>query len=67
MTAWPADNQRDLIDFYGDPGDRGPRGVGAQLVKITPPFQMYYEGRPLSSLSFHKKAAPALMAALTEI
>lgn len=67
MTIWPRDNQRELIAFYGNPSDRGPKGVAAQLVKVKPPFQMYYDGKPLRSLSFHKKAAPALMAALTEI
>ncbi len=67
MMNWPRDNQQELIAFYGDPGSRGRNGVAAQLVKITPPFQMYYDGRPLKTLTFHKKAAPALMAALTEI
>lgn len=64
MTEWPRDNQRDLIAFYGDPGDGS---VSKQLVKVTPPFQMYYEGRPLKTISFHKMAAPALIAALAEI
>jgi hypothetical protein len=64
MTDWPRDNQRELIAFYGDPG-KGE--VARQLVKVTPPFQMYYDGRPLKTISFHKKAAPALIAALNEI
>jgi len=64
VTRWPRDNQSELIKFYGDPG-KGE--VGRQLVKVIPPFQMYYDGRPLKSLSFHKKAAPALTAALNEI
>lgn len=63
-NQWPRDNQRDLIAFYGDPGNGE---VGRQLVKVTPPFQMFYEGRPLKTISFHKKAAQALTAALTEI
>jgi hypothetical protein len=64
MSKWPADNQAALIAFYGDPG-KGE--VGRQLVKVTPPFQMYYDGRPLKTISFHRKAAPALLAALNEI
>jgi hypothetical protein len=64
MPKWPRDNQAELIAFYGDPGTGE---VGRQLVKITPPFQMYYDGRPLKTISFHKKAAPALQAALAEI
>jgi hypothetical protein len=50
--------------FYGDPG-KGE--VASQLVRVTPPFQMYYDGRPLKTISFHKKAAPALLAALNAI
>lgn len=64
---WPRDNQAELISFYGNPGDKGPNGVAAQLVKVAPPFQMYYDNRPLKSLTFHRKAAPALQAALAEI
>jgi hypothetical protein len=64
MPNWPHDNQAELIAFYGNPGNGE---VARQLVKVTPPFQMYYEGRPLKTISFHKKAAPALLAALNEI
>ncbi len=64
MGRWPRDVQAELIKFYGDPG-KGQ--VARQLVRVVPPFQMYYDGRPLKSLSFHKKAAPALKAALDEI
>ena len=61
---WPADDQAKLIAFYGDPGTGEP---GRQLVKVIPPFQMYYDGTPLSGLSFHKLAAPALTAVLNQI
>lgn len=64
MSRWPKDNQTALIKFYGDPGAGE---VGDQLVKITPPFKMYYEGKLLKTLSFHKKAAPALLSALTKV
>lgn len=65
MTSkWPKDNQSALIKFYGDPGTRA---VADQLVKITPPFKMYYEGKPVKTLTFHKKAAPSLLAALTKV
>lgn len=60
---WPADNQDALIRFYGTPGPE----VERQLVPVVPPFKMYYEGQPVKSIRFHKKAAPALLAALTEI
>lgn len=63
MTKWPRDNQADLIAFYGDPK----RDIPKQLVKVIPPFQMFYDGKPLKHLWFHRKAAPALLAALNEI
>lgn len=63
MSRWPRDNQDDLIAFYGMPGS----AVESQLVDVVPPFRMTYEGKPIKSIKFHKKAAPALLAALTEI
>ena len=61
MTEWPRDKQADLIKFYGDPA-KGE--VERQLVKVVPPFQMYYEGKPVKALLFHKKALVALAATL---
>lgn len=63
MGRWPRDNQADLIRFYGAPGPE----VEAQLVRVVPPFQMYYDGKPISFIKFHRKAADALKAALDEI
>lgn len=63
MTKWPRDNQADLLAFYGTPGP----DVEAQLVNVIPPFQMYYDGKPISRIRFHRKAAGALKAALQEI
>lgn len=62
-NRWPRDNQADLIRFYGTPGPQ----VEAQLVPVIPPFQMFYDGKPVKQIRFHKKAAPALKAALDEI
>lgn len=63
MSRWPRDNQADLLQFYGTPGPQ----VEAQLVPVIPPFKMYYDGKPVASIKFHKKAAAALAAALNEI
>lgn len=63
MSRWPADNQSALLAFYGTPGAQ----VEAQLVPVVPPFKMYYEGRPIASIKFHRKCAAALSAALQEI
>jgi hypothetical protein len=63
MRKWPKDNQAALIRFYGKP----PSVVEKQMVYIEPPFRMTYSGAPLTRLRFHKKAAPALAAALQKI
>src|SRR5215217_6784277 len=64
LNRWPKDNQEALIEFYGDPGAKA---CEAQLVSVVPPFRMTYEGKPINSIKFHKKAAGALLAALNEI
>jgi hypothetical protein len=64
MANWPRDNQTDLIKFYGDPGTGE---IERRLVKVVPPFKMYYSGKPVRSLLFHEKAAPALAAALNDV
>jgi hypothetical protein len=64
MTNWPKDNQTARNAFYGDPG-KGQ--IAAQMVPVVPPFAMYYEGRRIKAIQFHRKAAPALLAALNEI
>ncbi|QDM27013.1 hypothetical protein FNL56_13485 [Tardiphaga sp. vice304] len=64
MTAWPKDNQTARNAFYGDPG-KGQ--IAAQMVPVVPPFAMYYESKRVKAIQFHRKAAPALLAALNEI
>lgn len=61
---WPHDNQSERNAFYGDPA-KGE--IADQLVPVMPPFAMYFDGEKVNSISFHKKAAPALIAALNEI
>jgi len=67
---FPKDTMAAKCAFYGDP--RGPYGVNekwlqANVIRVVPPFQMNYAGKPIKSISFHKKAAPALSAALQSI
>lgn len=64
MPTWPKDNQSARNAFYGDPG-KGQ--IASQMVPVTPPFAMYYDGKKIKAIQFHKKAAPALLAALNEI
>lgn len=63
-AAWPKDTQAARNAFYGDPG-RGE--ISPQMVPVVPPFAMFYEGKRVKSIMFHRKAAPALLAALNEI
>lgn len=68
MTTWPQDNQAARNAFYGDPG-KGQ--IAAQMVPVVPPFRMTYTDengtKVIKSISFHRKCAPALLAALNEI
>lgn len=64
MPTWPKDNQTARNAFYGDPG-KGQ--IASQMVPVVPPFAMYYEGRKVKSIMFHRKAAASLLAALNEI
>lgn len=64
MSRWPKDTPQALKAFYGDPA-KGE--VERQLVLVTPPFKMTYEGHPVTAIRFHKKAASALQAALDAI
>jgi hypothetical protein len=64
MSPWPKDTQAARNAYYGDPGRDE---IAAQMVPVVPPFAMYYEGRRVKSIMFHRKAAPALLAALDEI
>lgn len=63
-AVWPKDTQAARNTFYGDPG-KGE--IAHQMVPVVPPFAMYYEGKRVKAISFHRRAAPALLAALNEI
>lgn len=70
MAGWPKDTLAAKVAFYGDP--RGKHGVNPtwfakNIVRIKPPFQMYYAGKPISTISVHKKCADAFLAAFKEI
>lgn len=64
MPRWPNDDPASLAAFYGNPAKGEP---GQQLVPVLPPFRMTYAGKPIKNIMFHRKAAPALSAALNEI
>lgn len=69
-ATFPKDSMAEKVAFYGDP--RGLSGgnqswYNANVVRVTPPYRMTYDGQPIKSISFHKKAAAALLAALNAI
>jgi hypothetical protein len=59
MPVWPHDDNKSKIAFFGKPG--------TNLVAITPPFQMFYAGHPIKTITVNKKIATALLAVFTEI
>jgi hypothetical protein len=70
VPVWPKDTMAEKIAFYGDP--RGSHGVNESwfsnnVVRLVPPFKMTFAGKPVSSISFHKKCSGALIAALNDI
>lgn len=67
---FPKDTMEAKVKFYGDP--RGSHGVnekwyGNNIVRVVPPFQMTYAGKPIKSIAFHKRAAQELRNALDQI
>lgn len=66
MTKWPRDDTASKNAFYGD--FHSPGWQDQNLIHIAPPFPMYYDRKPLThGILVHRKIAPALMTAFTEI
>jgi hypothetical protein len=74
MNKWPLQNTKDLIAFYGAP-DKNNDGrpdiawEAANIVKIKPPYPMFWSwnGRPVQTISIHKKCAESLLRCLVRI
>lgn len=62
MNDWP--KQKDCDTFYGNPrGKDGHASVtweATKLVRITPPFRMTYAGKPIKTVTIHRKCADSL-------
>ena len=51
--AWPRDTEQEMVAFYGNPGDGH--------VQIVPPYQLFYDGKPVEKITVHGKiSAPVL-------
>lgn len=67
---WP--KQSEVNEFYGNPRGSGYYHASSSwqkenLVFVTPPFQMTYEGKLIKGFQFHKKCSEALLQALKNI
>lgn len=60
-NPWPKSDAASLRAFYGAPGDK------SNLVTITFPYPMLYDGRSVKTTRCHKKVAPSLLRILTAI
>ena len=60
-NPWPHSDQASLRAFYGDAGDE------SQLVSITFPFRMLYEGKIVKTTRCHRKVAASLLRVLTNL
>jgi hypothetical protein len=60
-NPWPKSDQASLRKFYGNPGDE------SNLVTITLPYPMYYDGKLVTKTRVNKKCADSLLRILTNI
>lgn len=60
-NPWPQSDQASLRAFYGEPGDE------SNLVSITLPFPMFYDGKLVKTTRVHKKCAASLLRVLNNI
>ncbi len=83
MPNWPKQTPVDMNAFYGNPdrnrdGRCDPDWESNHIVKITPPYQLYYpmetskgklvkRGKKWQTLRVHRKCADSLLQCLTEI
>lgn len=62
LFVWPSQAEvRSEKSIFGKPGRE------TNLVNIEPPYQLYYEGRPVKSIRVHKLIAKAVLTALEKI
>lgn len=60
-SPWPSPSQGALRKFYGTPGDE------SQLVSITFPFPVFYDGKLVTKTRVHHKCADSLLRVLKDI
>lgn len=65
MTTWPHDYTASKNAFYGD--FHAKAWGTLNLTRVTPPFQMYYDHKPIPSVLCHMKISHALASVFEEI
>lgn len=69
MAKWP--RQSGMAQFFGNPaasdGTLDPAWEKANIVYIEPPYQLYYDGKPVSKIRCHKLVRDSLLRILTRI
>lgn len=70
MSNWP--RQSAMTAFFGNPDANGDGKADAKweaenLVFITPPYQMYFGGKPINRIRCHRLVADSLTRILTRI
>ena len=62
MASWPL--QRDCAKFYGDPRTKSGTASAAwakqNLVTVSPPWRIYFDGKPVAGCLVHRKVAESL-------
>jgi hypothetical protein len=59
-NPWPKSDYKSMVDFYGPPGE-------FNLVTITFPITMFYDGKRVKTTRIHKKCADSFVRVLTQI
>lgn len=65
MTAWPKDNTAAKNAFYGN--FHGADWQTKYLTRVTPPFKMFYDKKPMPSILVNRMCAPELLSVFNEI
>jgi hypothetical protein len=65
MTAWPKDNTAAKNAFYGN--FHAADWQTKYLTRITPPFKMYYDKKPMPSILVNRMCAPEMLSVFNEI
>lgn len=55
--VWPRDTTAEMQAFYGD--------IGSGHTKVTPPYPLLYDGRPIKTITVHERIADSVRRALT--